>query len=621
MATFFVKKDGTGTHTQIQSAIYDAASGDTINIGPGTYNENIDFIGKTLTIQGTSKELTILQGKLANDVVVCSWFAGEDTITTASTAALIRGKSVTGSNITSGSRISQILNATQFKVSLPTATTGNYSKTAVSITSGSSTIVLPNVTSVAVGQKVEGVGVNATITALNSTTRTITLSSPVTQSGTNVVLNFKLVRSNTSISQVTNVGSVPSTVGFTQSSNGMIIRNLKAIGFDGSIGQEGAALGFSNSSGSGYQNFLIENCEFVADGDSAVMSGGSTVSTGGTIRNCIFSGKTFVGNEPADVPSFSSFTAAATIVSIGSMSVFRVENTRGLIVGSSMTSTAWSGQGQVQSISGNNVTINKVISGTVGQQIAFTVVNVAYSVPNVARNLVYIGTNTTPPNNNTSNFTFKDNLITGRTGAVISANGGKSMFNSAVTIESFGGLVEGNIIDGNIGAGDPNPLMANYAIRCRQANIVVRNNSNIITGGRKNSGFLVSGAGSTSQNNTTVDATLVKSNQPVAGQPITVEMSKDVIKSISKVSTSPIFSNEANWHLVTFIFQKQGSSKRLVCSFRDFMAQKNMKLRVGMLTGDVFQLHKVVISKADRTLLVIKRSEIDSASSYDITLK
>lgn len=685
MSTFYVKKDGSGTHTQIQSAIYDAVTGDIVNIGEGTWNENIDFMGKTITMQGAGKDLTVLQGKLANDVLTgASFFSGEDVITVSSTAALVRGKSVSGTNITSGSRVSQIISATQFRVSLPTVVSADptlVSKTATTVASGVTTITLPNVTSLVVGMKVEGAGVNAYITAINATTRVITLdaatsaggssvvlsfklaanvtagsttitlpsvtgivvgqkiigagvesvvsaintttkvitlSTPVSATGSKVVFSFKAARTNVSITQTINTSSVPATIAFTQNSNGMVIRNLTAIGFDGSVGQEGAALGFGNSSGSGYLNFLIENCRFTANGDSAVMSGGTTLSDNGVIQNCVFDGKTFTGSEPADVPGFSTFTANATIVSIGAQSVIQVESTRGIVVGGSMTSSAWTNQGQVQSVSGNNVTINKLISGTVGQTISFTVVNIAYSVPNVARNFVYIGTNTTPQNNNFKNLTFKNNLIKGQSGAVISATGNKSMFNSAVTIESFGGLVENNEIDGIFGAGEPNTIFANFAIRCRQEGIVVRNNVNKVSGGRGNSGFYV--ALGTSENNVTVDKALVSATQPIPGQSVLVEMTKDMVKALPKVAADAQFSSESSWELVTFIYKKQGSSKRLVASFRDFESQKAMKLRSGMMTGDVFELHKVIISKPDRSLLVVKRSEIEGVSSFDFTL-
>jgi hypothetical protein len=685
MSTFYVKKDGSGTHTQIQSAIYDAISGDTINIGAGTWYENVEFIGKTLTLQGAGKDLTIIEGKSASDVVTgASFFSGEDVITVPSTAALIRGKSVSGVGITAGTRVSEIISATKFRIS-PAATVaadptvisktvinvgyGNSSltvpnvtglvvgmkvegtgvnsyitainsvsksitldapntadglnvaisfKLAANVTAGSTTITLPSVTGIVVGQKIVGVGVESVVSTISAPTKTITLATPVSATGTKVVFSFKVARNNISITQATNVSSAPATIAFTQNSNGMVIRDLTAVGFDGSVGQEGAALGFGNSTGSGYVNFLIENCRFTANGDSAVMSGSATLSDNGVIQNCVFDGKTFVGSEPADVPGFSSFTANATIISIGAQSVIQVQSTRGIVVGGSMTSSAWANQGQVQSVSGNNVTINKLISGTVGQTISFTIANIAYSVPNVARNFVYIGTNTTPQNNNFKNLTFKNNLIKGQSGAVISATGNKSMFNSAVTIESFGGLVENNVIDGIFGAGDPNTVFANFAIRCRQEGIVVRNNVNKVSGGRGNSGFYVPLG--TSENNVTLNEALVSATQPIAGQSVLVEMTKDMVKALPKVAADAQFSNESNWELVTFIYKKQGSSKRLVASFRDFESQKAMKLRSGMMTGDVFELHKVIISKPDRSLLVVKRSEIEGVTSFDFTL-
>jgi hypothetical protein len=210
-------------------------------------------------------------------------------------------------------------------------------------------------------------------------------------------------------------------------------------------------------------------------------------------------------------------------------------------------------------------------------------------------------------------------LIKGQSGAVISATGNKSMFNSAVTIESFGGLVENNEIDGIFGAGEPNTVFANFAIRCRQEGIVVRNNVNKVSGGRGNTGFYVPLG--TSENNVTVDKALVSATQPIPGQSVLVEMTKDMVKALPKVAADAQFSSESSWELVTFIYKKQGSSKRLVASFRDFESQKAMKLRSGMMSGDLFELHKIIVSKADRTLLVVKRSEIDKVSSFDFTLK
>lgn len=67
--------------------------------------------------------------------------------------------------------------------------------------------------------------------------------------------------------------------------------------------------------------------------------------------------------------------------------------------------------------------------------------------------------------------------------------------------------------------------------------------------------------------------------------------------------------------------KKDGSSARLVSASRNLAVSKNMKLKSGMVSGDQFQLHKIIISKADRTLLVMKRSDIEDAESYDFVLK
>ncbi len=68
--TIEVKQDSTGDYTQIQEAIDHAWPGDTVLVWPGTYFENIDFIGKNITLGSlmmttgdeTYKHNTIIDG-------------------------------------------------------------------------------------------------------------------------------------------------------------------------------------------------------------------------------------------------------------------------------------------------------------------------------------------------------------------------------------------------------------------------------------------------------------------------------------------------------------------------------------------------------------------------------
>lgn len=713
MAIFNVKKDGSGTHTEIQSAIFDASSGDTINIGPGVFEENVEIFSKNLKLIGAGKDQTIIQGKLANDIVTCSWFAGEDVLTTTSTAALRRGKLVSGVNVTTNSRISQIINETQFKLNLATSTSGNFTKTAAAyqtvafsvaptsgtfklnykgvdtaainwndstatiqtkiraisglstvivtgtiasklltitfdsvatpvtaftvsanalapstaitvtlieaLVSGSSTILLPNTTSVAVGQKVEGTGVSAIITAVNTTTKIITLNSPITQTGSGILLTFRIPRSNVAVSQVTNPSSSsgPGTIMIAGVTDGVEIKNLRSIGFDGVVGQEAAAIFFTAGTAPGHTNWLIDNCHFTANGDSSVMCGPNPYLNNGTYQNCIFDGKTFVGSEPADVPSFSTYVTPGIIKSIDvSSSVITFSDMRGIIVGRTFTAaSAFAGSASITAISGNDVTFNKVSTVAVGQSVDCTFTLTAYSVPNCARNLVYIGQNTLP--NNTTNITFKNNIINGATGAVISATGSVRMFNSAVTIESNGGLVEGNILDGNFGAGE-NPLLSNYAIRCRQANIVVQNNICYITNNRVNSGFSVPLG--ISLNNQLISSLMVQASQAASNEPVIVQMDKNQVKNLPEVLASIKFSDEANWNLVSYIYKKTTNSARLTPGFKDFANEKNLQLKTGMISGDQFELVKIILSDKNRDLLVINRTSLTNPSQYDFVL-
>ena len=105
-------------------------------------------------------------------------------------------------------------------------------------------------------------------------------------------------------------------------------------------------------------------------------------------------------------------------------------------------------------------------------------------------------------------------------------------------------------------------------------------------------------------------------------QDVFVSFDKEALKQIASVATHPLFSNEANWVMVSIVFKHNNSIKRLVSGFKnDFTKTDNVKVQPDMIGGEVYELHEILISGTDRQpILSIDRSEIANASSMDLTL-
>jgi hypothetical protein len=112
----------------------------------------------------------------------------------------------------------------------------------------------------------------------------------------------------------------------------------------------------------------------------------------------------------------------------------------------------------------------------------------------------------------------------------------------------------------------------------------------------------------------------VSYTQSASEQPMQFTMNKNDVLTIPKVMADPFFSLEANWYRVGFVFKHTTSNKRFTPSFRNFLSTKRLKIRNGMVDGDVFELKKIILYKSDRTFLVIKTNEIPSVASYMFSL-
>ncbi len=85
-------------HATIQGAINAAIDGDTVIVRPGTYVENIDFVGKAITVKSESgPEGTVIDGNQANSVV--SFLSGEGEYSVLSGFTVTNGGSTAGAGI------------------------------------------------------------------------------------------------------------------------------------------------------------------------------------------------------------------------------------------------------------------------------------------------------------------------------------------------------------------------------------------------------------------------------------------------------------------------------------------------------------------------------------------
>jgi hypothetical protein len=312
----------------------------------------------------------------------------------------------------------------------------------------------------------------------------------------------------------------------------------------------------------------------------------------------------------------------------------------------------------VSAINGLVLTLSKPVLAFVGTTQTVTFNNIQFNIPNVARQLVVFQPNNTAP------VTFTNNIVGGVTGGGIS-------YNNAVTCDVPGSTVTGNTFEGEFGVNS-------FALRVRGINSVVSGNTNVTTtynnvgyyilpnwanGFNITAGTMIANSSkywlctqthlSEAANaptgvdgalywseitvddvmasadyslgeknvgsNTSLADLLVTLSQISAGSPIVVSFNKNMLKQVSAVSSDPEFSSEANWNIVGVVYKKE--SKRLVSGFvSDFTQERSMKLRSGV-SGESFSLHKIIISKADRTLKVVGRAQIENASSMDVTLK
>lgn len=553
MATFNVRKDGSGTHTTITAAYMAASPGDTINIGEGTFTEAIEVYKNNLTFVGAGKDKTIIQGNYSfspQQVTGCSWTSGNNffTYTQVANPTFIVGMSIgeTGLAVNSpgGAQISQI-DLVNKKIYINKNFTNSLSAKVMKHWGRTGTIELR--------------------------------ASGFTMSG------IKVIDAPASSSAV----------------------EIAAMWIGSSVSTNTLASKFTGTSSSG---FYISDCEFVADGDYAMGSDSNTAIGNGTVTNCVFSGKSFPGvnavsggvrngvffqnshqnitftNNKVDMicagVAVDGVTVygnqAVTIDAYGSVVSNNVIRVRGI----NPNGTYRSANGLALRMRGGSSTAsnnkNKELQGLTSYGFLIVPTHANFSTSAQATNKTISAGQIVWKNVSGDKF-YKCKLthVTGTTAAFLPETAGSLYWDLIPT--------------------------ANVAAELAAAGY----------------GYYQKAVGT----NTTIDMGVSSAVQPSSGQALASRMDKDQIKQLPKVSSSSEFSSESNWHLVSVVYKKVGSSQRLVSGFKNFSDIKSLKLRSGMASSDQFELHRIILSKADKTMLVLKREDITDASDMDFVLK
>ena len=557
MAILTVRKDGSGTYTTILGAYMAAQSGDTIDIGQGTFVESLEVLKQNLSFTGAGKDQTIIQGNYVAGAVSqaagCSWTSGNNffTYTTPSTGGVF----------------------------VPFAVGMSVGDTSASLATPGGFPAASQVTSIDVANK--KVYINKTFTA--------------TQTG-------KTVRHY----------GVQAT--FEVRDSGFSMSNLKVIDMSGSVvsgsieysaiflGSRTVTPALSKYSGSHASGFNISNCEIVADGDSAILSEANVGVGNGIVDSCIISGKTFTGQYS---PGTGNAVKNAVFFQSANLPITFTNNKLDVICGG-MTNAATPVYG------GNQIaTIDSYGSVVTGNQFKGKAVDPSGSYFNMTGLALRMrGGNVTASSNVIKGF---NGLVTG--GYLIlptySNLSGKTIPVGEVVTTSgrFFKCTQAHVYDLTNKA----PTAVSSAFWIELTGTAIEIAALLITNGKAN-------YQANSGTNITVTASLVSASQPSAGQPVATNLDKAQLKLVPKVSSSVAFSDDTTWELVSCIYKKAGGSQRIVMSFRDFSAQKLGKLKAGMAGGDNFELHKIIISKSDRTLLVLNRSDIAEVSDNDFAL-
>jgi hypothetical protein len=106
---------------------------------------------------------------------------------------------------------------------------------------------------------------------------------------------------------------------------------------------------------------------------------------------------------------------------------------------------------------------------------------------------------------------------------------------------------------------------------------------------------------------------------PTAGAnvPTSLNLSRSSLAGLNAVSRDGYFNNQSNWKYIMIYYRGTNGDKKVICQRANSDFSKSF---VSSASGVVYKFQKIILKGRNNTILSVKKSALDNASSADITV-
>jgi hypothetical protein len=103
-----------------------------------------------------------------------------------------------------------------------------------------------------------------------------------------------------------------------------------------------------------------------------------------------------------------------------------------------------------------------------------------------------------------------------------------------------------------------------------------------------------------------------------SGSSVALTLAKADVAQLSAVAASGYFSTQANWKYMLLYYLGSNGQKKVVAQRANSDFSKSFSATAS--SGVVYRLQKIVLKGRNNSVITVKRSALDNASTTDITI-